>query len=142
MIDTSMSCSEELVRRFLEQTYTVLSEAESFFTKMNIHVIQCDEKIQSDHIISSAEELADYMEHMEILGGGGTDFRPAFQYVDSLIQKKAFTGLKGLIYFTDGYGMFPVKMPSYDTCCMRDDYRSDTFTHLLGDEADSRPGGA
>ena len=57
-----------------------------FFTKMNIHVIQCDEKIQSDHIISSAEELADYMEHMEILGGGGTDFRPAFQYVDSLIQ--------------------------------------------------------
>ena len=124
VIDTSMSCSEELVRRFLEQTYTVLSEAESFFTKMNIHVIQCDEKIQSDHIISSAEELADYMEHMEILGGGGTDFRPAFQYVDSLIQKKAFTGLKGLIYFTDGYGMFPVKMPSYDTVFvfMRDDY--------------------
>ena len=123
VIDTSMSCSEELVRRFLEQTYTVLSEAESF-TKMNIHVIQCDEKIQSDHIISSAEELADYMEHMEILGGGGTDFRPAFQYVDSLIQKKAFTGLKGLIYFTDGYGMFPVKMPSYDTVFvfMRDDY--------------------
>ena len=117
VIDTSMSCSEELVRRFLEQTYTVLSEAESFFTKMNIHVIQC-------HIISSAEELADYMEHMEILGGGGTDFRPAFQYVDSLIQKKAFTGLKGLIYFTDGYGMFPVKMPSYDTVFvfMRDDY--------------------
>ena len=72
----------------------------------------------------SAEELADYMEHMEILGGGGTDFRPAFQYVDSLIQKKAFTGLKGLIYFTDGYGMFPVKMPSYDTVFvfMRDDY--------------------
>ncbi len=68
VIDTSMSCSEELVRRFLEQTYTVLSEAESFFTKMNIHVIQCDEKIQSDHIISSAEELADYMEHMETLG--------------------------------------------------------------------------
>ena len=124
VIVTSMSCSEELVRRFLEQTYTVLSEAESFFTKMNIHVIQCDEKIQSDHIISSAEELADYMEHMEILGGGGTDFRPAFQYVDSLIQKKAFTGLKGLIYFTDGYGMFPVKMPSYDTVFvfMRDDY--------------------
>ena len=124
VIDTSMSCSEELVRRFLEQTYTVLSEAESFFTKMNIHVIQCDEKIQSDHIISSAEELADYMEHMEILGGGGTDFRPAFQYVDSLIQKKDYTGLKGLIYFTDGYGMFPVKMPSYDTVFvfMRDDY--------------------
>lgn len=33
VIDTSMSCSEELVRRFLEQTYTVLSEAGKFFYK-------------------------------------------------------------------------------------------------------------
>lgn len=124
VIDTSMSCSGELVGRFLEQTYSVLSEAESFFTKMNIHVIQCDEKIQSDHVISTAGELADYMEHMEIRGGGGTDFRPAFQYVDALIQKKAFTELKGLIYFTDGYGMFPVRRPAYDTAFvfMRDDY--------------------
>ena len=124
VIDTSMSCSGELVKRFLEQTYAVLSEAESFFTKVNVHVIQCDEKIQSDRKIESALELKDYMEQMEIAGGGGTDFRPAFQYVDSLVQKKVFTGLKGLIYFTDGYGMFPVHRPAYDTAFvfMRDDY--------------------
>lgn len=124
VIDTSMSCSGELVKRFLEQTYAVLSEAESFFTKVNVHVIQCDEKIQSDRKIESALELKNYMEQMEITGGGGTDFRPAFQYVDSLVQKKVFTGLKGLIYFTDGYGMFPVHRPAYDTAFvfMRDDY--------------------
>ncbi len=34
VIDTSMSCSGELVRKFLEETYGVLSESESFFTKI------------------------------------------------------------------------------------------------------------
>ena len=45
VIDTSMSCSGELVRKFLEETYGVLSESESFFTKINVHIIQCDEKV-------------------------------------------------------------------------------------------------
>ncbi len=43
IVDTSMSCSGELVRKFLEETYTVLSEENSFFHKVNIHIIQCDE---------------------------------------------------------------------------------------------------
>lgn len=124
VIDTSMSCSGDLVRRFLEETYTVLSEAESFFTKVNLHVIQCDEKVQQDQVITCRKDLKDYMEHMEIVGQGGTDFRPAFQYVDGLVGQKVFRKLKGLIYFTDGYGMFPVKRPAYDTAFvfMKDDY--------------------
>lgn len=124
VIDTSMSCSGELVRRFLEETYAVLSEAESFFTKVNLHVIQCDETIQHDQVITCGKDLADYMEYMEIIGQGGTDFRPAFQYVDELVRQKVFQRLKGLIYFTDGYGMFPVKRPAYDTAFvfMKDDY--------------------
>lgn len=124
VIDTSMSCSGELVRSFLEQTYEVLSEVENFFTKVNIHVIQCDEKVQNDRIITCQKELKEYMEHFEIIGQGGTDFRPAFLYVDSLIQKKVFQRLKGLLYFTDGYGRFPVKRPSYETAFifMKEDY--------------------
>ena len=124
VIDTSMSCSGELVHRFLTETYSVLSEAESFFTSVNIHIIQCDEKVQSDKRIADRKELSDYMEHMELRGQGGTDFRPAFEYVDQLIAEKQFTNLKGLIYFTDGYGMFPVKMPAYETAFvfMREDY--------------------
>ena len=46
-IDTSMSCSGDLVRRFLEETYTILAESETYFRKINVHVIQCDDKIQS-----------------------------------------------------------------------------------------------
>ena len=52
---------------------------------------------------------------MQIRGLGGTDFRPVFEYVEQLRQNKEFTNLKGLIYFTDGYGAFPAKKPDYDT---------------------------
>lgn len=125
VIDTSMSCSGELVRRFLEETYSVLSESSSFFRKVNIHIIQCDEKVQSDVKITSEEELKEYMEHFSLYGEGGTDFRPAFEYVDELLAAGSFTDLKGLIYFTDGYGVFPAKMPPYRTAFvfMEEDYR-------------------
>ncbi|MDD4843034.1 MAG: VWA-like domain-containing protein [Anaerotignum sp.] len=114
-IDTSESCEGETVRRFLEETYAVLSSSESFFHKINIHLIQCDAKIQQDTIITSKEELEQYMESFRLMGSGGTDFRPVFEYVDKLILEKAFHNLKGLIYFTDGYGTFPRRRPSYDT---------------------------
>ena len=78
VIDTSMSCSGELIRKFLEETYSVLTENESFFQKVNIHIIQCDEKVHQDVKITSEEELEDYMEHFQLYGEGGTDFRPAF----------------------------------------------------------------
>lgn len=115
VVDTSMSCSGELVKRFLKETYTVLCESESYFRKINVHIIQCDEKIQDDHVITSREEMEEYMKNFTIRGFGGTDFRPAFEYVNALIRMGKFHKLKGLIYFTDGEGIFPVKRPPYDT---------------------------
>lgn len=114
-IDTSMSVSGDLVKRFLEETYGMLSESESYFRKVNIHIIQCDEEIRSDVTITSREEMEDYMEHFTISGFGGTDFRPAFEYVNGLLNKGAFKKLRGLLYFTDGKGIYPVSMPPYDT---------------------------
>lgn len=125
VVDTSMSCKGELVRSFLEQTYSVLSESESFFRKIHIHILQCDDKVQEDVTITSRRELEAYMRHFTIRGFGGTDFRPAFAYVQELLQRRAFTKLRGLIYFTDGYGTFPVKKPPYETAFvfMKEDYR-------------------
>ena len=125
VIDTSMSCSGELVRKFLEETYGVLSENESFFTKINVHIIQCDEKVHTDKKITSQEEMKDYMEHLELYGDGGTDFRPAFEWVDRLLEQHEFHNLKGLIYFTDGFGIYPQKMSPYKTAFvfMQDNYR-------------------
>lgn len=115
VIDTSMSCSGELVKKFLEETYTVLSQSETYFKKVNIHIIQCDDKVRQDVKIENEEQLRKYMEDLTLLGMGGTDFRPAFLYVEQLMRAQRFSALKGLIYFTDGKGIYPVKMPPYDT---------------------------
>ena len=125
VIDTSMSCSGELVRRFLEETYSVLKENDSFFRKVNIHIIQCDEKVHTDVKITSREELDEYMEHFQLYGEGGTDFRPAFAHVEKLLRAGEFEDLKGLVYFTDGYGTYPEKMPAYRTAFvfLEEDYR-------------------
>ena len=114
-IDTSESTSGELVQAFLQKTYNILKSTESFFTKINIHIIQCDEVIQEDAVIKSQEDFDSYIKNMEIKGLGYTDFRPVFNYVDNMIKNNEFSNLKGLIYFTDGYGEFPRKKPTYNT---------------------------
>ena len=114
-IDTSGSTSGELVQRFVQKTYNILKSTESFFSKINLHIIQCDADIQEDKKITYQEEFDEYLKTMQIRGLGGTDFRPVFEYVEQLRQNKEFTNLKGLIYFTDGYGEFPAKKPDYDT---------------------------
>ena len=81
-----------------------------------MHIIQCDDKVQSDVVIHNQEEMERYMEQFEIHGFGGTDFRPVFGYVNKLIAKKAFRRLRGLIYFTDGYGTFPAKKAVVMNC--------------------------
>ena len=74
---------------------------------MNVHIIQCDAKAQQDDVITSEEDMKRYMENFKLIGFGGTDFRPAFEYVNELCRKKVFRHLKGLLYFTDGYGTYP-----------------------------------
>ena len=113
-IDTSGSTSGELVQKFVQKTYNILKSTESFFTKINLHIIQCDADIQEDVKITTQEEFDEYLKNMKIHGLGGTDFRPVFEYVGNLRQNKEFSNLKGLIYFTDGYGTFPQKKPDYD----------------------------
>ena len=64
------------------------------------------------------------MSDFEILGLGGTDFRPAFVYVNELLARGEIRHLRGLLYFTDGRGIYPVRKPVYDTAFifMKNDY--------------------
>jgi len=114
-IDTSGSTSGELVQKFVQKTYNILKSTESFFTKINLHIIQCDADIQEDKKITCQADFDEYLETMQIRGLGGTDFRPVFEYVEQLRKNKEFTDLKGLIYFTDGLGVFPERKPDYQT---------------------------
>lgn len=113
-IDTSGSTSGRLVQTFVQKTYNILMSAESFFTKINLHILQCDANIQEDAKITSQEDFERYLKTMQILGHGGTDFRPVFEYVDKLRSGDEFSNLKGLIYFTDGFGAYPARKPDYE----------------------------
>ena len=113
-IDTSGSCSGALVRTFVERTYSILRNQTSFGDKMNIHLIQCDSAIRTATKVTSLKQLEKYEESFWVRGGGGTDFRPVFEYVDGLVEDGEFEDLRGMIYFTDGYGIFPSHAPAYD----------------------------
>ena len=70
------------------------------------------QETQSD---ASKRELEELMDHFQLSGGSATDFRPVFAHVEQLLAQGAFTRLRGLIYFTDGMGIYPKKRPPYET---------------------------
>ena len=125
-IDTSGSTEGELVQMFVQKTYNILKGEENFFTRFNLHIIQCDADIQEDVRITSQSEFDAYLANMKIRGQGGTDFRPVFSYVDELIANHEFANLKGMIYFTDGFGKFPARQPDYSVAFVYvdEDYES------------------
>lgn len=114
-IDTSGSCSADTVRRFMEETYGILSNHENFFRKMNLYIIQCDSFIQDVAHITCEDDWQNYLKHIVIHGRGGTDFRPVFEYVKKLQTAGSLRNLKGLLYFTDGDGIYPEKPTDYET---------------------------
>lgn len=115
VVDTSYSTSGELVKNFLKETFSILSQENSFLKKCRIRIIQCDDMVRMDDEITDIDRLNQMLEGFTIAGGGNTDFRPAFEYVDNLLECGEIKELKGLLYFTDGKGTYPVKRPPYDT---------------------------
>lgn len=112
VVDTSGSVQGEVVQKFIETTFNILSASESFHTRVNIHLIWADAKVQRDQVIKHISDI-ERLDFTNIQGGGGTDFRPAFEYVSSLIDEGCLNNLNGLLYFTDCQGTFPDTMPNY-----------------------------
>ena len=114
-IDTSASCRGETVRAFLRHTYSIMKTSACFFDEMLVHIIQCDHEVRSDTVIHDQGELDAFLMKGKLVGFGSTDFRPVFTYVDALIEHGEIANLKGMIYFTDGQGVYPEKAPDYET---------------------------
>ena len=114
-MDTSGSCSLEIVGKFLAETYKILASQENFFRKMKVYFIQCDCIVQDVTRIESREDWLDYAKKIRIQGRGGTDFTPVFDYVKTLRETRELKDLKALLYFTDGDGFYPSAPPEYET---------------------------
>lgn len=114
ILDTSGSVDRSLLEKFLQKTYDCLLSEESFAKRFAVHIVQADCKVQSDVCIHSAQELQEYLRTLTIRGRGGTDFRPALQYVESLQKDGSLPDLKGVLYFTDGEGTFPERKPPFE----------------------------
>lgn len=99
-IDTSGSIDMDQLAQFNSELNDIVDRFHC-----GVHVIHADAEFQK------YERFEGYDTPFVIKpkGGGGTDFRPVFQYVDK-------QGLEGgcLLYFTDGYcDQFPKEEPTY-----------------------------
>ncbi len=114
-VDTSGSVSTEELAGILRETQAILQEKENFFKNMEVWILQCDVCIEQVTVIRSLYEWELYAEKPELIGRAGTDFRPVFQFVEQQQRNGELAKLKGLLYFTDGDGIYPREAPPFQT---------------------------
>lgn len=104
-VDTSGSIAGEEIASFFGCINSILKH-----TKPEaIHVVYCDAEVQNVQVLTP-RDLPLKPEKFRPKGGGGTDFRPVFDYV-----KEKRLNPVAIVYLTDMYGMFPDKAPAYPT---------------------------
>jgi predicted metal-dependent peptidase len=116
-IDTSGSIDEALLSEFLGEINSIMQS----YPNYEIDVITADAKVQSHKVFLPGETL-----EYEVSGGGGTDFRPVFEYIDSYINYPTL-----LLYFTDGMGTFPEMEPSYDVMWVMPEEKEVPFGEVM-----------
>ena len=119
-IDTSASCAREQVQTFLNETVALLKRQESFFHRVDVRIIECDDRVQHEIAFTDVSDITRYADAFTLKGGFGTDFRPVFRHIADLRARGELKNLRGLLYFTDGYGVFPKEAAPYDTAFVFD----------------------
>lgn len=92
-VDTSGSVTPELLNRFAAEITGIAADLEP----AAIHVIYCDARVNRIETFEPGEDIK-----LEPCGGGGTDFRPVFEHIDSHDLNPAC-----VVYLTDLAGRFP-----------------------------------
>lgn len=99
-IDTSGSIGQKQLDVFFAEMRGILEDVRP----QRLHVVWCDAKV---HKVDELDQSSD-LGGLKPKGGGGTDFRPVFDWIDEV-------GLipDALVYLTDGMGRFPTAAPTY-----------------------------
>jgi predicted metal-dependent peptidase len=98
-IDTSGSIGE----RELSEFGAEISDIHAEVKPRELIVIYCDAEVNHIDRFGPEDTL-----HFKLRGGGGTDFRPPFEWLtENQIVPRAFA------YLTDGYGPFPETEPEF-----------------------------
>lgn len=97
VVDTSGSINDLLASAFLTE---IVALAETVRPSM-IHLIDCDADVQN-HRVLAPEQFGDLRNIKEFKGGGGTDMREAFKYIDKNNLRP-----EAIIVLTDGFTPFP-----------------------------------
>jgi len=116
-VDTSGSVDESLLGTFLGEVESIMQS----YGNYEIDLITADAKVQAHRTYLPGERL-DYT----VSGGGGTDFRPTFAYIDAEISYPTL-----LLYFTDGMGTFPEVEPSFDVMWVMPEVKEVPFGEVL-----------
>ena len=92
--------------RYLSDFLAELNAIMTSFGNYELTVIQCDAEIHSVEKFTPDNPLEPGK--MQLQGGGGTDFRPVFEYIDTELPD-----IEILLFLTDGYGVIPERQPPY-----------------------------
>jgi len=103
-VDTSGSIREAEIDEFFAEINAIKGQI-----RARIALVCCDAEIAADFPVYF-EAWDDFDFEPRISGGGGTDFRPVFDWIDRQDRPP-----DTLVYFTDACGAFPEHEPAYPT---------------------------
>jgi len=116
-IDTSGSIDKTLLGIFLDEVSSIMQQ----YPNYEIDLLTADAKVQSHKVFLPAEAL-----EYKVSGGGGTDFRPVFEFIEQHIDSPSL-----LLYFTDGEGTYPKNEASYDVLWMMPERKDVPFGEVV-----------
>jgi predicted metal-dependent peptidase len=112
-VDTSGSIGEDELEQFAGEISAISEEA----MPEAIHVVYCDAAVQSSQQFGPSEPI-----HLEPKGGGGTDFRPVFEWVEANQIAPVC-----LVYLTDLCCHSYPQIPEYPVLWVTDSRRTAPF---------------
>jgi predicted metal-dependent peptidase len=99
-VDTSGSIGQRELDVFFGEMRGILDDVRP----QQVHVVWCDAKVHKVDTVEDSQDIPGLKPH----GGGGTDFRPVFDWIDEQPAPP-----DALVYLTDGLGRFPDQAPAY-----------------------------